>query len=402
MLASNAAIIDLSNLNVLFRYDGRFTTALNYSGAVDRLGPVLAGLGPGYDVFLCLKPRATGEGDYTVQELSLSSVPFEVDAKELLTVLQYFRACHGVNEVYLCNWLNNYIEKTRTDTFESAFYYGDRVAKIVVEDKLVRSFELYDSVIAFTDAHNDAFDGYGDFGLIDVDGFRAQFPEFSRVTKVNAMVLAPLAHCCSTQCIVNVEDIYEALFAFVHGAGDDDKGRDTAEPEDASLDEPVAPKPLENYNPSPEPVTVKVKGKTPFLAGVFLVASFLLAIALGATFSYVQNGSEADYEQSYYDTIDQRVTRLQRVIDVYSRTETATFDTVSAYDYALKSEVPVSVVGFERRPDSYLVRCNCASEEVFAQYVQYIEERYTFLSQNDLGIVMNGEEELRQFSVMFS
>lgn len=396
MLSSKSVIVDLSTLNVLFKNDEKFTMALNFGGSLDRLGSVLASFGPGYDVYLCMRPRQTGEGNHVIQELSLSAAPFVVDASELFQVLKYFRTCVGVNEVYLCNWLNNFVEESRTDTFDSAFYYGTRVAKVSVKEKFVTEFRIYSDVREFGDEHGDDFDGYGDIGLLDVDGFKAQYPEFIGASKAQIVTLAPLAHCLYTQCVVNIEDIYDNVERIA-------SGNMVSEPEVEPKPEPVendTPAPLEDYEYVPD--EPKEKTGTPFGAVIMSLVAMGLAACLGFSAYFVRNGRIEDRAPDYYTALDSRVVAMQQVADVYRGTTTTTFDTVSVYDFTQKSGLELTVVGFERYPTQYVVRCNCASEDIFNSYLEYLGQSYIVLDTNDLGMVEAGEGHLRQFSATFN
>lgn len=397
MLSSRSVIVDLSTLNVLFKSDEKFTMALNFGGSLGRLGSVLASFGPGYDVYLCLRPRQEGEGNFVVQQLSLSAVPFVVDVGELFQVLKYFRTCVGVNEVYLCNWLNNFVEESRTDTFDSAFYYGARVAKVSVKEKLVTDFRIYQDVREFGNEHGDDFDGYGDLGLLDVDGFKAQYPEFLGASKAQVMTLAPLAHCLLTQCVVNIEEIYDTVEKIAtNGAPVEEE----PEPEPESAVE--EPGPLSDLEYEPDPPKIKEKVGTPFSAIIMSMVAMALAACIGFSVYFVRNGRIDDKSAEYYASLDSRVIGLQQVAEVYRGTTTATFDTVGVYDFVQKSGLEVTVVGFERYPTQYIVRCNCASEDVFNSYLEYLGQSYVLIDTNDLGMVEVGEGHLRQFSATFN
>ena len=165
-----SVFIDLSNMNVLIHNGMKFSVAMNYSNALERLGSMLSSIGRRYNIYLCLKGRPCGEGNYVIDRLSMSGAPFCVDASEILKVLKYFHSCNGVNEVYLCNWLNNYVECARTSTFDSVFYYGNRVGYARVENHLLSAFQLFGNPTDFEESIGQGYNGYGDLGLIDVDG----------------------------------------------------------------------------------------------------------------------------------------------------------------------------------------------------------------------------------------
>ena len=73
--------VDVDSLNVLYKCGDKFVAALSYSTSLDRLGETLPALGAGFDIYLCMKPRAPGEGDLVIDELSITGLPFTVDSR---------------------------------------------------------------------------------------------------------------------------------------------------------------------------------------------------------------------------------------------------------------------------------------------------------------------------------
>ncbi len=405
MDGKNSVFIDLSNMNVLFR-DGaslKFVMVLNYAGALERLSATLSAWGSGYDLYLCLKPRAPGEGDYVIDDLSMSGAPFVVDAAELHSVLNFFRHSVGVSEIYLCNWLNNYVHQARVGTFDSAFYYGDRVLLLSAQEKMVTRFQIYNSAVEFYEANGSDFAGYGDLGLIDVDGFKAQYPEFRQATRSQITSIAPLAHCYRTSCRITTDDLYEQLTEFLKTGSLSDKGLEQ-EPE---LEEPaVALEPEEPADSqglgidfSDMGSRVKTRWTVPTVA--LVVASFVLTGVLATCYGYTRFGKVEDESEAFYAKIDERVQGLNRVKEVYQAMEQPEFDTVSVFDFVSNSGIEVIINGFERYPDKYVVRCSYVSDDIKDAFVEYISESYSVVSTADLGAVMIDDVEGRQIAIQF-
>jgi len=405
MDGKNAAFIDLSNMNVLFR-DGpslKFVMALNYAGALERLSATLNAWGSGYDIYLCLKPRAPGEGDYVIDDLSMSGVPFVVDAAELHSVLNFFRHSVGVSEIYLCNWLNNYVHQARVGTFDSAFYYGDRVLLLSVQEKMVTKFQLYKSAVDFYEAVGSDFSGYGDLGLIDVDGFKAQYPEFRQATRNQITSIAPLAHCYRTSCRITTDDLYEQLTEFLKtGVTPGQEAEPAPEPEEPKVAVlPEEPQDSEGLGIDFDDTMPRVKTRWTVPTVALVVASFLLTGVLATCYGYTRFGKVEDESEAFYAKIEERVQGLNRVKEVYQGMESPQFDVISVFDFVSNSGTEVIINGFERYPGKYVVRCSYVSDDIKDAFIKYISESYSVVSTADLGAVTIDDVEGRQIAIQF-
>lgn len=417
----SAVFVDLSSLNVVFKLRGKFTCALNYGTGLEHLASVMPALGTGYDIYLCLMPRAKGEGDLIIDELSLSGVPFVADSKELLQALRYFRDSSGVGDVYLCNWLANYIACARVSSFESVFFYGDRVARIEVKNRLLETFELYNSQFEFMEAAGkENLNRYGDTDLIDANGLAAQYPELHAVSKVQLTCLAPLVQSYRSPVKITTDELYERLRAnytdgtpsestnYIAGTPSESKtSLATDVPEDAF--EPPVDKnmlPVSEEIPDCPKMPVKKKrqfhvGKLPFLAKFFLWISCVLAFTIGVFCNVVLNTTVDEPSSQYFTDLDARIATLQSLSLVYTEA-TENFSRVSEmFDYINNSGLSVTIMGFDYNVTGSEVRCACASRETIDSFQEYIGESYTVVSTNDLGQSMGADGTVYQFSVSF-
>lgn len=411
MAERNAVIVDLSNLNVVFKLGTTFVLTLNYSSGVDRLAEMLPSLGPGYDIYLCLKPRFEGEGDIVIDELSLAGLPCVADSDELYTVLKFFRDSSGVSDVYLCNWVANYIAVARVATFTSVFYYGERVAMLKVKDRLPESFSCFDNQLQFTETVGDDFDGYGDLGLLDIDGIKAQYPELSGGSKAQLTAIAPLVQCYRTPIKLDTEELFgrlevkrrEKLDVLPTPPVKDDVILAVEDPQIAVASEELPEPPV----PSAPGKSVKEslhfrKTPTPLLAKLLVGVSLVLAFGVGACAHTVFSAKTPALHEEFYAQADARISGLQQLAVVYTSAYNTLKGATSAFDYCQSSDLGVSIAGFEYTLDNIVVRCACASEDISSAFTNYIAEKYTVISTNDLGMTEVDGQTVYQFSVMFS
>lgn len=411
MAERNAVIVDLSNLNVLFKLGPTFVLTLNYSSGVDRLAEMLPLLGPGYDIYLCLKPRFEGEGDIVIDELSLAGLPCIVDSEELYEVLKFFRDSSGVSDVYLCNWVANYIAVARVATFTSVFYYGEQVAMLKVKDRLPESFSCFDSQLQFTETVGEDFDGYGDLGLLDIDGVKAQYPELSGGSKAQLTAIAPLVQCYRTPMKLNTEELYgrlevkrrEKLDTLPVAPVKEEVAVAVEDPQLAVVSDklPEHPLTLTLEKDIKEPVQL-YKAPTPLLIKLLVGVSLVLAFGVGACARIVLGAKPVTMHEEYYAQADVRISGLQQLAVVYSSAYDTLEGASSAFDYCQSADLGVSIVGFECTMDNTVVRCVCASEDISSAFINYIAEKYTVISTNDLGMTEVDGQTAYQFSVMFS
>lgn len=410
-MSRSAVFVDVSSLNVVLKFEDKFVLAINYGGGLHRLPEVMSVLGTGYDVYLCMMPRGEGEGDFVIDELSITGLPFTANREELLKVLSFFRKVSGVSSVYLCNWLANYIACARVSTFESVFYYGTRVAHIAVKDRMLQSFTLYGSQLEFSEATNSEYTGYGDVGLLDIDSIVAQYPELRSVAKVPLTAITPLIQCYKTPIKMYTDELYERLQKEAcqeNCATNEPVEQPETETEGVSAADVNAtpasseiPDPPKFKDPRPN-VEIKPRRKTPLLAKVFLGISCILAFTVGSSIRVIYAAKSDEIRSEYFDSMDSRINALQQLATIYSSGVERVSSAETAYTYAVGSGLGVSIIGYDLQLNGNEVRCACASPEIAGSYKEYIEEKYTVLSTNDLGISQSADgSTVYQFSISF-
>lgn len=402
----DSIFVDLENLNVVFKSEGRFTVALNFSSALDRLLTLISSRKPGYDVYLVIKPKRPGTGDLVIDELSMTGFPCEVSRGELTKVLSIFRKLHGVNDVYLCNWVHNYIACARVDNFESVFYYGNGVMKLAVEGRMVKTVEFFDSQIKFHDAGNVDYSGYGDVGLVDTDGLVARYPELRDIKAPQLTILAPLIRSYKDALKLETEQLYSKLIGSTKKEEPKPEVKDVA-PEPAKQEEAPAPKPVESEPPLEEAVAVelaeckpKVKQRLSVAAKLFVAASVVLAFTLGASarMYFIAQGSPVR-SADFYAEKDARIAGLQRLVSMYNTAEDTNTNLVERVAYAKQNTLGITIVGFEHSTTETNFRCACASNGMMASFEEYLGEKYTVVSSSDLGEAESNGQTVYQFTV---
>lgn len=403
----SAVFVDLSSLNVVFKLNDKFMCALNYGSGLEHLASVMPALGTGYDIYLCLMPRAEGEGDMVVSELGLGGLPFTVNSEELYQVLKYFRESSGVGEVYLCNWLANYIACARVPSFESVFFYGDRVAYISVKSKMLETFKLYDNQLAFTDGFEGDYTGYGDVDLIDANGLSAQYPELHSVSKVQMTCLAPLIQSYRSPMRVATDELYEKLKAkYQRGEDVNLTPRPGVKPEPEPVED-VNIQPATEEIPEPPELPKERKrpslklGRTPLVAKALIGVSCAMAFTIGVFTNVVLNTDTNQVREQYFIDADNRIAALQSMATVYTGAMDNSQKAVDMFAYVNNSGLAVTIMGFDFNVNGSEVRCACASQELATSYQEYIGESYTVVSTNDLGQSQGADGTVYQFSISF-
>lgn len=403
----SAVFVDLSSLNVVFKLNDKFMCALNYGSGLEHLASVMPALGTGYDIYLCLMPRSEGEGDMVVPELGLGGLPFTVNSEELYQVLKYFRESSGVGEVYLCNWLANYIACARVPSFESVFFYGDCVAYISVKSKMLETFKLYDNQLAFTDGFEGDYTGYGDVDLIDANGLSAQYPELHSVSKVQMTCLAPLIQSYRSPMRVATDELYEKLKAkYQRGEDVDFIPKPEVKPEPEPVED-VNIQPATEEIPEPPELPKERKrpslklGRTPLAAKALIGLSCVMAFTIGVFTNVVLNTDTNQVREQYFIDADNRIAALQSMATVYTGAMDNSQKAVDMFAYVNNSGLAVTIVGFDFNVNGSEVRCACASQELATSYQEYIGESYTVISTNDLGQSQGADGTVYQFSISF-
>lgn len=188
-MSKNALFVDVSSLNVIFKLEDKFCIGSNYSHSPERLVTDAQALG-NFDVYLSMLPRLESESDFVIPQLSLGVVPFGVNKKELKSCLDFVTVIPGVDIIYICNSLANFIVPSKVSNYKTVLCYGDRYAYLEVKDKVIELFKVFNSQMDFQNEYE--INCYGDTDLIDFDLIKSQYPEFKDVKKQELTSLVPL------------------------------------------------------------------------------------------------------------------------------------------------------------------------------------------------------------------
>lgn len=407
MEGRSAVFVDLASLNVVFKLGDKFTCALNYKSGLEHLSKVMPTLGTGYDIYLNIVPRTRGDGDLVIHELSSGGLPFTVSSLELYKVLEYFRASSGVSEVYLCNGLQNYIACSKVQSFESVFFHGNKVIYIRVKDRMLEEYRIFTNQLEFSNEFGQNYAGYGDIDLVDVNRVIAQYPELSTVSKAQIACIAPLIQCYHGPDKMPTAELYGRLLG-KYKDGNSLPTEDITDKEDrgAKVVDPNIIPSKEIPEPPIEHVSIVSKRKrahekTPVLAKLFVGVSCILAFTIGVFVRTNVDKTGSSISEQYFIETDQKISLMKSLTSVYSSAATSTTDAREKYEYLLNSDLAVTIIGYTYNLSGSEVRCACASAELSDSFKEYIENRYTVLSTNDLGEAWSESGTVYQFSVLF-
>lgn len=409
MSVRNAIFVDVENLNVMYKLRDRFVTVLSYAGDLERLSEMAATLGTGYDIYLCMKPLMPGEGDIVLDELSVVGMPFSTKREDLFRILKFFRGFHGSNTVYLCNWMHNYVSSARVSSFESVFYYGSGVVRVEVSEGNISEVKFWKDQQAFGQEITVNDETYGDLGLLDVDGLRAQFPEVAELTNAALTAIAPLLRCYHTPIKLDTEQLYEAL------SNNRDYGSQVAQQEADPLviDDPgltpteeipdVPEVPVE----APKPVKkakrgITAKPSSSFLTNVLVGVTCVACALQGAIQMDLIKGPETFGTPSFYEAAYERAQELNALSAIYREGATRTSDIKNVYEFCCGHELELTIVGFEYVDGNYTVRYNCVSNGESDAFAEYLSARFVVNSLNTLGVVAVDGQQVQQYKVSFS
>lgn len=406
MIDRDMIFVDVETLNAVFYTYGKFSAALNFSSAIGRLLELISSRKPGYDVYLVMKPKKPGTGDIIIDELSMTGLPFTANSVELRSIQNIFIKLHGVNNVYLCNWAHNYITCARVDSFESVFYYGSSVVKLVAENRMVKSVEFFNSQKHFHDSGNEEYSGYGDVGLLDTDGLSALHPELHAVNAPQLTVLAPLIH--SYKAAMKL-DLVEYVLPEYRVPPEDSAPNDLQEK--AELPKATPPKKLtaQKSDPpktakrkiDPQPVVVpKRRSKLSNVAKVFTAASLCLAFLLGVSLRINVLASGHPVQSGvFYSEKDALINSIRALSTYYTTADGSVQSLADRYAYVAGNDIGVSVVGFSHTANETTFRCACASNSMLAAFLDYVGQKYVVTQTAELGEAESNGSTVYQFEI---
>lgn len=420
MSIRDSIFVDVSNLNILYKSRDKFAVALNFSSGLDRLC-VLSGVSPCIDVYLCVKPRPAGDGDMIIKELSLISFPFTCNKEEIDSIIKFFKGMRGVSNIYICNWVHNFIEVARVPTFTSVIFFADYVLRMDVKDKLLEAASFYLDAADFSSKNDEDPSFYGDVGLIDVNSIRAQYPEFSKVSKQQLVALAPLIACYKTTMKI---DASQLLLEEESNSKDTENARDTKLPEQEDTDniaENVKPSGVNDFEVSDSNVSgqhtsvataevtatsdniaPKVRGKTPAIFKILGVAACFCAFIAGGLLGAFATELQPPMTESELLQSEAELASLQQLAFSYSSAHDKVSDLVGYLDYIGNSGVGQTLLGFESVPEGVNFSFSVKEKKDKETLISYLGQKYNVLSSSDLGASSADGGTTYRFSVVLS
>ncbi len=378
----NAIFIDTSNLNVLFKVNGKFVLGTNYSTCPDRIATDAQALGVSFDVYLSMWPRQRGESNYQINALSVGGVPFVVLREEVEAVLKLVDGVYGIGNVYLCNALANFVIQARVSNFQSVINYGSRVALLSVKDKMLESLKVYDTAEDLYNEQGENFSCYGDLDLIDVDAIKAQYGE---LTPFNKSILVPLSHLITSYHSpynVEVEEVKKEL------------GLSGYEPAEKPEDVPPPPSPPEPPKREPikpiyddsdvgEPVRFKKPGIS--LLNVLLVIVILAGFAVSGL-GYAFDKTQTQVAQLKQDIVpfQTEIERYTRYSGIYTGGYGLSGKAAEVMSYAQVNTCGMAVTNLTVYTDRIEILCNTVDPNALEDFVAYLSQQYTIGSTNNL------------------
>lgn len=420
MSIRDSLFVDVSNLNVLYKSRDKFAAALNFSSGLDRLC-VLSGVSPCIDVYLCVRPRPIGDGDMVIDELSMISLPFTCNKEEINSIIKFFKGMRGVSNIYICNWVHNFIEVARVPTFTSVIFYADYVMRMDVKDKLLEAINFYWDAADFSNKTDEDPSFYGDVGLIDANSIRAQYPEFANVSKQQLAALAPLIACYKTTMKIDALNLLET---------EEDTSKHEEEPKPSkSLELKEASNSTENVKPMAskemevsegdsdsqhtsvktvgaettlDNITPKVRRKTPVMFKILGVVACFCAFVAGGLLGASATELQPSMTVSELLQAEAELSSLQQLAFSYSSAHSKVSDLVGYLDYVGNSGVGQTLLGFESVPEGVNFSFSVKEEKDKETLISYLGQKYTVLSSSDLGAFSVDGETTYRFSVVLS
>ena len=369
---SNALFLDASNLNVLYKVNGKFTLGLSYAACPEKLVIDSQALGNPYDIYISMWPRPKGEGDVIISGLSHGRVPFVALEQEVRAVLEYTSKFPGRNNIYLCNALANFVVPSRVSNFQAVIPYGSRWALVDVSDKILDKLTVFPGQREFYEVMGEDFTCYGDSDIVDVDTLRAQYPELAEFKKNILVPLVPMIVSYRSTYSMSMEDVYAALDGYV------------PEPEEPVVEE-KEPAPLPEPEPEamPRPKREKAKFHIDWIAAVLGIVICFGAFVTGYGHSMRNVASTIQTAKMGTTAFKEDITPYQSVQDIYQAGTGLAGKVSEVLTFAKATEHAVSVSGVDVVPGSIRLSFSCSTVDVKDSYVAYLNSKYTLSAVNE-------------------
>lgn len=363
---NDAIFIDVSNLNVLFKYNGKFVLGTSYLSCPEKLAIDAQSLGNAYDIYLSMWPRPVGEGDVTIPDLAPGRVPFVALGEELQSIISYVEKFPGANNIYLCNALANFIIPSRVGNFSAVIPCGERYAFITVQDKILDSLAFFKNQREFYEVMGEDYSCYGDGDLVDVDSLRAQYPELAAFKKNNIVPLVPLIIAYRSNYKVALDAVKDALY-----------GRVTEPEVPAPEPKKEAPIPEPEVEVRPEPVAKPRPKMQMDFVSLALGCVACAGMFIGG-FGYAWRDVDATITtQSMSVSVAQKaIDPLKKAQAIYDNGYSMAGTAADVLSYAKDTELGVNVSGLDMTAEGIRLSFSCGSSEVKDSYISYLNSKY--------------------------
>lgn len=421
-MSKNALFVDVSSLNVMFKLEDKFCIGSNYSHSPERLVTDAQALG-NFDVYLSMLPRLESESDFVIPQLSLGVVPFGVNKKELKSCLDFVTVIPGVDIIYICNSLANFIVPSKVSNYKTVLCYGDRYAYLEVKDKVIELFKVFNSQMDFQNEYE--INCYGDTDLIDFDLIKSQYPEFKDVKKQELTSLVPLivAYRSNNKVDLNEikgldfetksnipffgEELQDGIDVSVQIGEDNSDNQPELEAEEVSEDAVNVQSETENEDGKTNKLKIQVTNLSNKLYYLIII---ICAVLLGIGYSVkeetinipslqLQKASIQASEDTYRDFIDvfNSESLVESLLDLFKYC--SEYEDVILYT---TEDGPVILETFTYNKDIKSLIFLAKDTDTKDKFVSYLGDKYTLGEIQEFGDVVSSRgEDYIQYSVEF-
>lgn len=378
---NDALFLDASSLNALYKVNGKFSVAVNYADCPEQLVLDTQYLGNSFDIYISMWPRAKGEGDIELPNLSLGSVAFVALAEEVRALFSLVDQIPGVNNIYLCNALANQLIPARVSNYQVVLCAGTRYALVEVKDKHIVSCDFFAGQREFYDKMGEDFTCYGDVDLLDANTLKAQYPELEHLKRVDLVPLTALITSYRSTYKATMEEVLESIV--------DVKDAVPVEVEEEPAEEAVPPKPIYEDKPTFTPVKLRRGIKIDFVAAI-LVFVFCGVMGLnGFNYNLRNVGSKALQYTTECSVLEGKLSQYQGIQVVYDYGVGMAGQGADAMEYAKASGLAISISEMKQSTAELLIVFNCTDRELRDQFSDYLALKYTVLQVFEYGTSSN-------------
>lgn len=383
---SDALFIDVGNLNTLYKVKGVFCMGVNYASCPSQLVIDAQALGSSFDVYLSMLPRIPDEGDVILPSLSVGHIPFAALRREVEAVLGLVEKIPGVNRIYLCNALANFIIPSRVNNFNTVLCYGSRYAVVEVKDKMLSGMRVFDSQTQFYSEYGEDYACYGDIDLIDIEKIRSQYPEFTEMKPSVIVPLVSLIMSYRSNYKLPIDEVrHEMANGYIAHNPKPPVEVPPVRTELPDLELDIVEKP-KRHKSNGHSVDWFVVGAG-FLCGVLMLINgigYSLSDVPSKVSTYSNDKTQFDVQRSSYSVLK----------DIYNAGYNTAGGAASVLSYIASSELPVQITASEVYSDRHMVRFSCTTGEIRDKLVSFVEQKYIVSEINEWGTTVDADQNI--------